>query len=504
MKASVLVVGLLAAIVAGGAAALLAGDIAGYVVAGLLVVVAGAGLFVSRSALKGLLTVAIVALVGGLAVGAWGVATIASALADTDGPVTEPDAAALAAADAKIEAVEGAAAFRLVLSEDEMRAYALDALRDETDNPISDIRFDISPGAGDNGGELAFDADLKSGGSTAKGAVSARLENGSVQVEIIEVGLGAFQLPGLAEGALEDLVESLADFDTLLMERRADVQSISFTETTVVITGTQAGTNLLTEESFLSGFAAQAAGAVDVAAVPDEQWGPGVVDAMSGGNGPFYVALGDSLAANVGVDRAADGYVSRFHHQLQISDGQDYGLRNFGVSGETTGTMIRTGQLDDAVAFMEDNTVAYVTIDVGANNLLGHLGTADCSRSLDDPACRERVADAFAGYPNDLVEIFDAVSDAAPEATIIFLTTYNPFNLGFGTEIEADMSRALREFNALAVAEASSRGYLIADGFEVMEGTAAVTTHMLDAAPDIHPNEIGYDLLTGALVAVVN
>jgi hypothetical protein len=178
-------------------------------------------------------------------------------------------------------------------------------------------------------------------------------------------------------------------------------------------------------------------------------------------------------------------------------------VRNFGITGETSGTMIRAGQLDDAVAFMENNNVAYVTINVGANNLLGHLGSADCSQSLDAPACRQRVADAFATYPDDIELIFDAVGEAAPEATIVFLTSYNPFNLGFGSEIEAEMDRTLQEFNALAVAIAADQEFIVADGFGALDGTAAVTTHMLDAVPDIHPLGLGYDLLTGALVDAV-
>ncbi len=152
---------------------------------------------------------------------------------------------------------------------------------------------------------------------------------------------------------------------------------------------------------------------------------------------------------------------------------------------------------------MEDNEVAYVTIDVGANNLLGHLGAADCSESLDDPACRQRVADTFTTYPSDLEVIFEALADAAPDATIIFLTAYNPFNLGFGSDIEAAMDRTLQDFNALAVDLADEAGFAVADGFGAMAGTAAVTTHMLDAAPDIHPIAIGFDLLTGALVDAI-
>ena len=503
MKATLLILGVLAAVVAGAATALLLGDLPGYVVAGVLVAVGIAGLFVTSGAQKRLLTVTLVALVGGLAVAGWGAFTVLSALGSTDGPVAEPDAAALAAADAKIADASDATAFRLELTEDELRAYSLDALRDEADNPISDVTFDVVQGTDGNGGELRFTAELKSGGSQADGAVAAELVNGGVKVEVVDVGLGALQVPDLAKGAIEDLVARVADFDTLLDERRADVQSIDFTQDTIVIVGTQAGTQLLTSDSFLSSFAEQTASAVDVVTPPPETVGPGDVNATSAGSGPYYVALGDSLAANVGVEQPRDGYVSRFHKAIQERDGTTYGLRNFGVSGETTGTMIRSGQLDDALAFMDGNDVSYVTIDVGANNLLGHLGSGDCARSLDDPACRQRIEDTFAAYPGNVGTILDAVSEAAPDATVVFLTMYNPFNLGFGTELEAAMDRVTEEFNTLAVSVATERNIVVADGFTPMQGTAPLTTHMLDAMPDIHPIPIGYDILANAIVTAL-
>lgn len=504
MRAAVLIFGVLAAVVAGGATALLIGDVAGYVVAGSLIVVAVTGLFVSTGAQRGLLAVALGALASGIAVAAWGGYTVVNALGTTEGPVAEPDAEMLASADAKIDAAADATAFRLVLTEDELRAYSLDALRDEPDNPIADVTFDIVPGDAANGGELRFEAELKSGGTTTQGAVAAELAGGSIEIDVREVGLGAFQVPGLAKGAIEDLVARVADFDAILSERRADVQAIAFGDDTIVIVGTQAATDLLTADSFLAGFGEQAASAVDVVTPPPERIGPGAVNATSEGGPPFYVALGDSLAANVGVEEPRDGYVSRFHKAIQERNGATYGLRNFGLSGETTGTMIRDGQLDAAVAFMEANEVAYVTIDVGANNLLGHLGSGDCSTSLEDPACRERVDDVLAAYPGYLEDIFAAVTEAAPDATIVFLTMYNPFNLGFGTELEDAMDRTTQEFNALAAGVAADAGILVADGFTPMRGTAPLTTHMLDTEPDIHPLPIGYDILAVALLDALN
>ncbi|MFQ5554584.1 MAG: SGNH/GDSL hydrolase family protein [Acidimicrobiia bacterium] len=501
MKAALIIFGVLAAIVGAATALFTLGEAAAIIV--FIVVLGGAiyGLFAAPGVRKALLAGVLVIFVGALAFVGIGVVTLIQAFTDTDGPVEAADPVALASAQAKVDEVTDSAAFRLELFEDEMTAYVLNGLTGEGDNPIGGITLDVvdaeSP---DEQGLLTFEARFKSGGSTADGAVSALLENGAVSVQVVDVGIGAFNLPGIAEGALEDLVERLADFNTVLEESRADVQAITIGDDKIVIVGTQASTDLITADAFLTGLASQAASAIDAVDPPPERLGPGVVNSTSEGSAPFYVALGDSLAANVGVDQARDGYVSRFHNQLQERDGRSYGLRNFGISGETTGTMIRSGQLDDAVDFMSANDVAYVTIDIGANNLLGHLGSDDCSESLSDAACSERLATAFGGYDDDLALILERIEETAPDARVIFMQAYNPFSLGFGTGLEAESDRVLSDFNEIAAGVARDHNAIVADAFTPMARTAGATTHMLDATPDIHPVPIGFDILAGAIL----
>ncbi len=90
----------------------------------------------------------------------------------------------------------------------------------------------------------------------------------------------------------------------------------------------------LTTSSLLE--AVQAAGA-QVAPVPPgaNSVPPGSAGLLENGDS-IYLALGDSLAANVGVARPQLGYVSRFHAYLEKETGQDVGLVNLGVSGESS------------------------------------------------------------------------------------------------------------------------------------------------------------------------
>jgi lysophospholipase L1-like esterase len=320
--------------------------------------------------------------------------------------------------------------------------------------------------------------------------------------------LGSLRLPGIARNAVEDYVDSLLDsvedLNTMLADAEVDVQSITIGDDRIVVTGVQEAGPGPTSAAVLAGLANQAASLGGPEVPPEEVLGPGVVDGTFAEGRTYVVALGNSLAANVGVDRPAEGYVSRVHNQLQIRDGRDYGLFNFGVSGETSGTMVRDGQLDEAVAFLRANRVAYVIVDIGANDLLGHLTSPDCGEGLEDPACRQRIESSLSAFEANIERVFDALRSAAPEATLVYVRAYNPFSLGTGIQFERDSSRSLDDLNDLAAAAAMSREILVADAFTPMEGTAAVTTHMLDDPADIHPNGLGYDVLAQAVLAALS
>lgn len=500
MKAALLIFGLLAALFGGAAVLFTLGEVPALGVAILLGGAAIGGLFAGRPVVLGLLTVALVVFLASAAFVTVGVARLVNALNTTEGSVDPPDPIALAAVEGKVDDVRDAVAFRLELTEAEMTAYVLDGLQGAEDNPLQSVVLDVVDGTEDSPGRLEFDAEFKSGGVGASGWVTVSLERGAIRVNLGHISVGSFDLPGVAQSSLEDLVERVADFNETLATADADVQSVVLDNDRLVITGVQTTTDLLTSDALLAGLREAASSAVNAVEPPPERLGPGVVNATTSAGSPLYVALGDSLAANVGVGEARDGYVSRFHNQLELRDGADYGLRNFGVPGETTGTLIRGGQLHAAVAFMKRNEVAYVTLNIGANNLLGHLGSDACSESLQDGECQSRLRATFEAYGPDMAVILEEIAAAAPEATIVFLTAYNPFSLGSGTELEAATDATLAEFNDIGADVAADLDVLVADGFGPMRLTAGATTHMLDADPDIHPLPIGYDLLAGALV----
>ena len=483
--------------IGGTTAWMLYGLPAGVVVAAGVLLLAIAAIWMTASARRWVVAVMAAVLVGSLGVVVPRGLALMAALTNPSGPVAQPDPAALASAEAKVDEVVDDAGFRLELDEAEITALVQQGLA-EADTPLASATFDV-----DRAEEVVrFEGRFRSGDLTLRASARLVVAFGGVSVELVEADVGDLDLPGMVTGAIEDIVSGVADFGAVLTESGASIQAIEYTDTSLVLVGTNRDGEILTSDALLESLKESAASLGGAVVPPAEQLGPGRVDAVTADGPTYYVALGDSLAANVGVERPRDGYVSRFHAALERRDGVTYGLRNFGVSGETSGSLIQGGQLDQAMAFMQENPISYVTIDIGANDLLGHVGSPDCSDSLDTPSCQDRIQASLAAYRANLSLILDQIQSAAPEATVILLQVYNPFSLGLSSfvEFENQSNEAVRALNTVAAAVASERGVLVADGFTPMLGTTAVTTHMTENPPDIHPKPIGFDILAVALV----
>ncbi len=496
-RALLILFGLMVAAVGGAVAWLFAGPVAGIALA---VAMVGLALWTARLegpgrrwAVAGLVVVLLTA--AGLV--AWQVSSVARALGDRSGPVVRPDPSHLASAASKLDTAEDTAGFRIELDEDELTALVQEALAG-ADTPLAGIAFDVDG----NEEVLRFEGMFRSGDLTMAGVVRITAELGGVAVKLVEADIGAMSLPGTLIGAVEDIVAGVADFEGALAESGASVQSVGYTDDSLVLIGTTRSGEVLTSDLLLDAIqkrTSSLAGAVDP---PPERLGPGRVDGTVADGSSYYVALGDSLAANVGVDRARDGYVSRFHAEVERRDGVTYGLRNFGIPGETSGSLYRSGQLSEALEFMASHDVSYVTIGIGANDLLGHLGSTDCGDDLTSVACRDRIQDTLVSYEETLALILDEITAAAGDATVVFLQTYNPFSLGLASfvEFERASNEAVAKLNQVATRVARDGNVLIADAFTPMQGTTTVTTHMTDSPPDIHPRAIGFDILAFALV----
>ena len=149
---------------------------------------------------------------------------------------------------------------------------------------------------------------------------------------------------------LQPLIDQGLDINAALSESgAAQIQRFDMQAGKVVIVGVQNGgssVSAATQDAFLQAF--QSAGGGPGPVPPGADLVPPGTAGISEPGDELYLALGDSLAANVGVDRPQDGYVSRFHAHLERETGRDLGLLNLGISGESSFSIMQ-GQFQRAL-----------------------------------------------------------------------------------------------------------------------------------------------------------
>jgi lysophospholipase L1-like esterase len=236
---------------------------------------------------------------------------------------------------------------------------------------------------------------------------------------------------------------------------------------------------------------------------------------------PIYIALGDSLAAGDGAsDPSSTAYVPQFHEYLRQALGApDLALMNLGHGGDTSADLIEHGHLAEAVSEIRardfdespDNDVQVVTLDIGANDVLGLFFTLvlsgtcpDLQTSLAKPECVGDLQDALDGLRENFDQALDELGQADPDLTILTADVYNPFS-GSGLPFEDMAEWALegREgspveqgLNDIIRSVAGEHAVPVADWYSAFEGKSAEFI-----APDqIHANDAGYTAMTDALI----
>jgi lysophospholipase L1-like esterase len=238
----------------------------------------------------------------------------------------------------------------------------------------------------------------------------------------------------------------------------------------------------------------------------------------------YYLSLGDSVGLGVGTSGPGVSYADRLTAFLQ---GPYTGAFSFGLqlarSGETTGSMISGGQLSAALAQINnpDNDAAVVTLTIGGDDLLQLLQPGQPCSDPSSPACPAAIEDALttfaANYAQILGTLNAALASDGGETRLLTLTYYNPFS-GTGSEYEAAMDAILlgsdRQIdcapteenpffpalglNDLITCIGQAHGARVVDVHPLFVGKGPQLTHI--NALDIHPNDRGYDVITGALL----
>ena len=245
--------------------------------------------------------------------------------------------------------------------------------------------------------------------------------------------------------------------------------------------------------------------------------------ASSQASGMYYLAMGDSLAYGYRASAPSKDYVNLIaqHEQTRFPGLQ---VENLGCPGATAGNVLDGGtscsystgtQEGDAEAFLKTHPgqIAFVTIDIGANNVDGCVPNGKVNLT-----CVEK---GFGDVQSQLPQILAGLQQADPGVTVFGMNYYDPFLAdwltGGGGQQVALLSVSLADtFNHDLDQIYGAAGYPTADvadafatddtaltgsydGQTVPQDVADICTwtYMCSTAT-IHTNDTGYALLARA------
>jgi len=247
---------------------------------------------------------------------------------------------------------------------------------------------------------------------------------------------------------------------------------------------------------------------------------------------PYLVALGDSLSVGVqpinGVYRLTkQGYADDLYALFKAKI-PGLKLAKLGCSGETTVTMMtggvcqyRTGsQLGDALAFIATHRIAFITIDIGGDDLLDCF---DVPTLAIDYACIGQAGTNIASrLPQILLALRSGLLTSGQASPIVGMNYYDAFLAAWvfgpvGQQLALASLPLTLQLNDGLEAIYGQLGVPVANVERVFHTTdwsvvpiiglpknvlIALTWTWMGApppsGPDVHPNAIGYAAIAGA------
>jgi lysophospholipase L1-like esterase len=336
------------------------------------------------------------------------------------------------------------------------------------------------------------------------GTLTPSVSEGRLELAVSSMRIGLLPVP--ADQLVGPLINQALDINAALAASGAmTLQSVELRDGTMRLVGLQRDGALI-EQGVAQRIKEQVARPANSAPTVVNVAGADVVPAGSTlgkpGN-PIYLAVGDSLAAGVGVTDKREDFVSRFHAYLEKQTGQQLGLTNLGISGESTSTMLTAGQLQKALATIKADPkgVRVLTLGIGANDLLGHVASPACQTDPTGIECQSRLRAALTAFPPNFKRITSQLASAIdPSTQVIVMNVYNPFNFGIGVPAEQMSNQTVKSLNDAIAAEAKAHGWQVADAGGAIGDRAAALTSILNG--DVHPTALGYQAIAYAFTQV--
>jgi len=197
-----------------------------------------------------------------------------------------------------------------------------------------------------------------------------------------------------------------------------------------------------------------------------------------------YVALGDSLAAGVGVER---GYVERYAEHLRNDTGAEVRVTNFGVSGQTAPQLLAILRNDPEVREALRGAEV-VTFNIGINDL-GEAGMAYEDGTCGGPDNEGCLRAAVEALERDWDAVVEEILRLRPPDNAIVRTA----GLGYTPVVGGVFEPYLNEVNRYIAASAGANGIPHA---EVQLGAGGMSQD------GVHPNGEGYQEISDSLRAL--
>jgi lysophospholipase L1-like esterase len=267
-------------------------------------------------------------------------------------------------------------------------------------------------------------------------------------------------------------------------------------------------------------------------ALPATARGGEAVRVAAPATGGVYLALGDSLAASFQPEGDQHSGYAEQAFQLEQAANPDLRLVKLGCPGERTNTIDRPRrlchyaegtQLDQAVAVLEEQHVAFVTLHIGANDLF------PCFRfrqGVLDQAC---VDDRLPKVAARLGSIVETLRTADPGVPIMGLTYFDPLLAlwtapGFPHDLVTENAGVWHSINETLAQTYAGLDVTVADveaAFSTADFEPIVHVRGFGDLPlnvarvcewsfmcatrgdDSHPNTIGYAAITRAVEAAL-
>lgn len=223
-----------------------------------------------------------------------------------------------------------------------------------------------------------------------------------------------------------------------------------------------------------------------------------------------YVAIGDSLTQGVGDTTDQGGFVPILAQHLSQEYGYEVASYNYGVSGNTSQQILKRMREQEEIQ-KQLAKADLLTLTVGGNDLLKVLRKHITNLKLST------FSKASLAYQDRLRQVINLARQDNPNLPIYILGIYNPFYLNF-PEL-TDLQTVVDNWNKAtkAITEEYDRVYFVpindllykgVDGKEVLvensDSSSPVVNDALFLEDRFHPNIVGYQLMTTAILEVMD